>query len=127
MGFLHEPQEDHVAHTPLSAPFVVKPSLLDAVMFLAETAAPSALHMSLATQRVAGSTQSNDSTWNTGMNTTQPFHEAQKLKPKLGRQWASYLYHAAGLLTVEEMVKILSQFNWSGATRACVVEVRIHA
>ncbi|KAL9066490.1 MAG: hypothetical protein Q9161_007553 [Pseudevernia consocians] len=50
-GFLHEPRPGHIAHTALSAPFVTNLSFLDTTMFLAEIAAPTALHMATATQR----------------------------------------------------------------------------
>jgi hypothetical protein len=48
-GFLHKPQPGRIAHTPLLAPFVNNLSYLDAAMFLAKTAAPTALYMTAAT------------------------------------------------------------------------------
>ena len=50
-GFLYKPWPGHVAHTALSATFVTNLAFLDATMFLAETAAPTAMHMAMATQR----------------------------------------------------------------------------
>ncbi|KAI0861674.1 hypothetical protein F4860DRAFT_513825 [Xylaria cubensis] len=43
VGFLHQPGPGYVAHITLSIPFVTNPSLLDASLFLSETAAPAAL------------------------------------------------------------------------------------
>lgn len=42
-GFLREPEPGFVEHTALSAQFVKKPFLLDAVKFLSDTALPAAL------------------------------------------------------------------------------------
>jgi len=132
-GFLHEPQPGHVAHTPLSAPFVTNPSFLDAAMFLAESAAPAALHMAQATQRfgAGGSHRPNESAYNLALNTTKPFHTARQEQPKLNRQWFAYLHYAGGLHlhTADHVADILAQLNWSNLSisisnaRACIVEV----
>lgn len=50
-GFLHEPRPENTAHISLSAPFITNLSSLDAARFLTKTAAPTALHMFIATQR----------------------------------------------------------------------------
>ncbi|MCJ1399417.1 hypothetical protein MMC11_002619 [Xylographa trunciseda] len=122
-GFLRELQIGRVAHTSLSAPFVANPAFLDAAMFLAESAAPSALHMAPATQSFAGSHRPHESAWSLALNTSKPFHTARAERPKLNRQWSAYLHYAAGLHTVEEVADMLSQLSWSRLSNACIVEM----
>jgi hypothetical protein len=123
-GFLREPQAGHVAHTPLSCSFVDNQSLIDAVMFLAESASFAGLKMSSATQRFGASRRPNESAYNVAMDTARPFHMIRQERPKLGRQWSAYLHYAAGLHTVEKVIDVLSQLHWSNLSgNACVVEV----
>ncbi|KAK0735109.1 hypothetical protein B0T26DRAFT_690839 [Lasiosphaeria miniovina] len=122
-GFLDEPQPGFVAHTPLSAHFIANQRFLDAAMFLAESAAPTALQMATATQRFGPSRRPSESAYNLALNTIRPFHVARIERPKLNRQWAAYLHNAAGLLNPEELAQTLSQLNWSNLSHACIVEV----
>jgi AraC-like DNA-binding protein len=95
-GFLQVLQPDHVAHTALSAPFVTKPSYLDAAMFLSGTAAPAALQMAAATQRFGHSQRPNESAYNVAFNTSATFASACEQRPKLQRQWPAYLRYGTG-------------------------------
>lgn len=124
-GFLQVSHAADVAHTPLSAPFVTNPSLLDALMFLAETAAPAAMQMAAATQRFGDSRQASESAYNLSHGTIRPFHTAHADFPKLGRQWSSFLHYAAGLHAAEDINDILTQLNWSNISlvNRCIVEV----
>ncbi|KAL9094347.1 MAG: hypothetical protein Q9165_003488 [Trypethelium subeluteriae] len=111
-GFLHELQPGHVAHTPLSAPFVTNPALLDAAMFLAESVAPAALSMASATQRFGDSQRPNESAYNLALNTSQAFHAARNERSKLSRQWSAYLYYAGGLQVASDNVaEIFAQLH----------------
>ncbi len=49
-GFMSEPTPGFVKHTLISAGFLNRPALLDAGMFLGETAAPFALRMAATTR-----------------------------------------------------------------------------
>lgn len=123
-----EGQPDHVSHTPLSASFVVNPALLDAVMFLGESAAPASLQMVSATQRwrlAAPGSHQADSAWNLALDTTTPFHTLCRQRPKLGRQLSAYRHYAAGLPQLDEVVDLLSlaQLSWSNLSKACIIEV----
>lgn len=123
-GFLDEPQPSLVAHTPLSAQFIADQSFVDAAMFLADSAAPTALQMALATQCFGASQRPSESAYNLALNTIKPFHVACQERPKLSRQWSAYLQHAAGLHRDEEVVELLPQLNWLNLSNACIVEVR---
>ncbi|KAH7418870.1 hypothetical protein BKA64DRAFT_691278 [Cadophora sp. MPI-SDFR-AT-0126] len=123
VGFLSEPQPGHVAHTSLSGSFVSDPSFLDAGMFLAESAMPAALKMATATQKFAGSDSPTETAWNIHAALDQPFHVVRGEKPKLNRQHSSYLRHAAGVHTDEEVVALLSKLNWSRLWNPSMVEV----
>ncbi|GAM42428.1 hypothetical protein TCE0_044r16400 [Talaromyces pinophilus] len=118
-GFLRVIPPEMVAHTPLSAQFMASQSLLDAVVFMAETVAPAALHMPSAIQRFRDSVTA----YNIAKNDPSPFSLACQTQRKLGRQWAAYLRHAAGLHQADEVVSVLSQLNWSNLGDACIVEV----
>lgn len=137
MGFMHEPLPGFVEHTALSAGFVNRPTLLDASMFLAETAAPLALHMTGATKGChdssRGQSDSDDSSghssagssrmspWNTSCNEKQTFQAAYEQRPKLQRQWPAFFrcIGNAGCGSVE----LLSQLNWASLGTACIVDV----
>ena len=123
-GFLQEPEQGYVAHSALSARFVKQPVLLDSAMCLAETLAPSALHMSLATKR-HGRTQQNDQcAFNTAFNTKTSFADSVGQRPRLQRQWPSFSRYAiaddeAG---VEE---VLTSLDWLSLGKATVVDVSV--
>ena len=124
-GFLHEPQPAHVAHSALSAPFVTRPSYLDAVMFLSETAAPAALHMTAATQRFGQSQRPHESAYNVALNTSVTFASMCEQRSKLQRQWPAYLHHAMGDVELS-ITDVLTCFDWLSLGNATVVEVSLH-
>ncbi|KUI64697.1 6-hydroxytryprostatin B O-methyltransferase [Cytospora mali] len=133
-GFLEESVPGQVAHTPLSAPFVENPSLLDAAMFLAETAAPTALRMASAAERYGDSQSAsagasanaiaNESAYNLALDTATPFHKAREERSRLNRQWSAYLHHAGGgAHTMDGIEDMHTQLNWSKMGNAHIVEV----
>ncbi|KAF7176464.1 hypothetical protein CNMCM7691_002782 [Aspergillus felis] len=93
-GFLQEPTPGHIAHSPLSAAFVAKPSYLDAAMFLAGTVAPAAWEMAILTKQARESPHEapRDVILHKGF-----FTKADKTQlPRLQRQWQAYLRHGLG-------------------------------
>ncbi|KAL4872640.1 histidine phosphatase superfamily [Aspergillus spectabilis] len=121
-GFLYEPQPGHVAHTALSAPFVTKPSYLDAMMFLAGTAAPAALQMPAVTQRFGQSLRANETAFNLAFNTPLTFVSTSEQCPKLQRQWPAFLRY--GTKDVDDRVTdLLSGLDHFRRGSASVVEV----
>ncbi|OBT49352.1 hypothetical protein VE00_00489 [Pseudogymnoascus sp. WSF 3629] len=68
-GFLREPIPGFVSHTPLSAQFISNQSLVDATVFIAELATPTALQMPQATQRFGASSSATESAYNLALNT----------------------------------------------------------
>lgn len=123
-GFLHEPYPMHVAHSALSAPFVTRPSYLDAVMFLSETAAPAAMHMAAATQRFGQSQRPHESAYNVALNTSITFVNMCEQRSKLQRQWPAYLRHAMGGVELS-VTDVLTCFDWPSLGSATVVEVSL--
>ena len=123
-GFLRTPQSAHVAHSALSAPFVTRPSYLDAVMFLSETAAPAALHMAAATQRFGQSQRPHESAYNVALNTSSSFAGMCDQRPKLQRQWPAYLRHALNEAD-SSSTDVLTCFGWLSLRNATVVEVSL--
>lgn len=121
-GFLHEPQPGYVAHTALSAQFVVKPSYLDAAMFLAETAVPSALKMPAATQSFGHSHQTNESAYNLAFNTSTTFISSCEQRKKLQRQWSAYLRYGTDEWE-DGVCQALKSCDPLRLARASVVEV----
>jgi hypothetical protein len=125
-GFLQEPQPGYVAHSTLSASFVIQPSYLDATMFLAERVTPAALGMALATKRCSmPSKELTPDTHIIGSNTPNGFAFAgpqESRLPRLQRQWHAYLRHGTGHLcdTVTDVLTCLEPFRMANAT---VVEV----
>ncbi|KAK4119020.1 O-methyltransferase family protein [Parathielavia appendiculata] len=119
-GFLCEPRPRHVAHTPLSAGFVTKPSLGDAAVFLGGTVGRAALHMAAATQRYGETERPEQSSFVLSDKAQQSFHQACEQRPKLQRQWAAY---RRWLLDVEDrLAELLSRFDWERQRSACIIE-----
>ena len=123
-GFLHEPRPAYVAHSALSAQFVSRPSYLDAVMFLAETAAPAALNMATATQRFGQSQRPHESAYNVALNTSVTFMSMCEQRSKLERQWSAYLRHAMSDVELS-IADVLTSFDWLSLGNATVVEVSL--
>ena len=122
-GFLHEPQPGHIAHTALSAPFVTNLSFLDATMFLAETAAPTALHMATATQRYGHVESPSDSAYSIAFNTSQPFQLACVERTRLQRQWSAYRRCTGDM--DDSVTELLGRLNWRSLGSACIVDVSL--
>lgn len=122
-GFLQEPQPGYVAHTALSAPFVTRRSYLDAAMFLADTAAPAALHMVAATRRHGHSDPDRpaESPYNVAFGTARHFRSACAEQGKLQHQWPAYLACVGGM--DHGAVELLSQLDWLSLGEARVVDV----
>ncbi|KAL4784955.1 histidine phosphatase superfamily [Aspergillus varians] len=121
-GFLHEPRSGQVAHSALSAPFVTKPSYLDAVMFLASTVAPAALQMPTATQRFGASLRPNETAYNLAFNSPTTFASTCEQRPKLQRQWPAFLRY--GTNDVDDRVTdLLSRLDHFRRGSISIVEV----
>jgi hypothetical protein len=72
-GFLCQPKRGRVAHTQLSAGLVTDMSLLDATMFLAESASPTALQMVAASQQDQGVSSGGESAYCISQGASQSF------------------------------------------------------
>lgn len=121
-GFLQEPQQGHVAHSPLSAQFVTEPALLDAVMFLSGTAAPASLKMATATRQYGASDRTDQSAYTVAFDTGVPLASVFELQPRLQRQFGTYLESVtngdqAGTRDV------LMRVDWGSLGNATVVDV----
>ncbi|KAL6232649.1 hypothetical protein BDW75DRAFT_247047 [Aspergillus navahoensis] len=121
-GFLQEPDPGQVAHSALSAPFVTKPSYLDAVMFLAGTVAPSALQMPTATQRFGPSLRPNETAYNLALNNPATFASTSEQRPKLQRQWPAFLRYGTND-TDDRVTDLLSRLEYFRRGSISVVEV----
>ncbi|KAI1318224.1 hypothetical protein F5Y16DRAFT_406384 [Xylariaceae sp. FL0255] len=121
-GFLQQPQPGHVGHTALSTSFVKNPSLLDASLFLSETAGPSALQMSAATQRFGMSDRMDETAYNIAFSDPAAFANVYMQRPRLQRQWRAYLRYAGGDFETD-LLDVLCRYNWDSLDNATVVEV----
>ncbi|PCG92024.1 Hypothetical protein PENO1_090790 [Penicillium occitanis (nom. inval.)] len=119
--FLCEPQPNHIAHTALSASFVMKPEFLDATKFIAGTAAPAALQMASATQEIRSRELIRGSSL--PLNTAQSFQSLFEQAPKLQRQWVTYLGSLAEPEIDEGATDVFRQLDWPRFGAACIIEV----
>jgi hypothetical protein len=122
-GFLREPEAGQVAHTTVSAQFASRPLFRDAARFLTESVAPAALHMPAHTRRLHDLGHLDDSTSVYSLalsNGFQSFQQECEQRPKLERQWASYLQLTGN--TGENTMEVLTRLDWSNLGSACVVE-----
>lgn len=117
-GFLHEPKPGLVRHTALSAQFVKKPFLTDAVAFLSDTALPAALQMVSATRRQTHvpNTKGPDAQLDQSLGAKCEQH------PKLKRQVAAY-YRLRQNAFDDSVTEILSRLDWTSLGDATIVQV----
>lgn len=120
-GFLSEPLVGQIAHTHLSAEFVTNLSYFDASMFLARTAAPTALKMAATTQQYGCSTQSQHSAYAVAFGTDQSFKKVCQQHPKIQRQWLAYWKHIGS--TSQEFVELMAKLDWLSLGTARIVDV----
>lgn len=121
--FLHLPRAGHVAHTPLSAAFVRKPSLLDAALFASEVGAPAAFHMADATRNPGAG--DSGTAYNFACHTTLPFSVECRQRQRLQRQCLAHLRYILGE-DEAGFSDVLMQYDWQGlahATTVVIVEV----
>ncbi|KAL4968759.1 uncharacterized protein BDV14DRAFT_187543 [Aspergillus stella-maris] len=121
-GFLSEPQPGQVSHSALSAPFVTKPSYLDAVMFLSGTVAPAALQMPVSTQRFGPSLRPNETAYNLAFNNPVTFASTCEQRPKLQRQWPAFLRYGT-INTEDRVTDLLSRLDHFRRGNISIVEV----
>ncbi|KAH8711851.1 hypothetical protein GQ44DRAFT_742827 [Phaeosphaeriaceae sp. PMI808] len=121
-GFLDEPQPGLVRHTALSAQFVKKPFLTDAVAFLSDTALPAALQM-VSTTRQRGQLPNNRQ-HNFDLDTQSDLSLGAKCKqyPKFKRQVAAYDRLRQNAFD-DSVTEILSRLDWTSLGDATVVQV----
>ncbi|KAF4206983.1 hypothetical protein CNMCM8927_004078 [Aspergillus lentulus] len=122
-GFLQEPQPGHIAHSPLSSLFVSRPSLRDAMMFLADSATPAALQMASATSRFGDTvTSDTDTAYNIAFDHRDSFFFACEQRPKLHRRWSAYLQQT-GSDASDLTRQVLARVDWFNLDNVSVVEV----
>lgn len=132
-GFLREPVPGLVEHTEISAGFVNRPVLLDAAMFLAETAAPNALQMAATTrgkqEKPRGQPQyderSGDSSYIMTCNEEQTFQSLFQPPVKLQRHRSAFFKFMGD--SGRGSLGLLGQLNWASLGNACVVDVGGHS
>ncbi|QIW99247.1 hypothetical protein AMS68_004765 [Peltaster fructicola] len=122
IGFLCEPEPGYAAHSPLSAEFVQKPSLVDVIMFTAEISAPSALAMKSTTTTYNDSPLHNETAYNVAFETNESFASVLEKKGKVQRQYLALERHIA-LAGDEHIASLLSTLSWVSLGDVTVVEV----
>ena len=125
-GFLQEPVAGFVAHTSLSTTFMTELSYFDAVMFLANHVAPSALNLTSVQQKLDDPAQ--PLAWK---NVTNPSASALGSKssfasicaddPQLSRQRLAYRNSMADL--DDNLESLLGQINWQSLGNSTIVHV----
>jgi hypothetical protein len=122
-GFLREPRPGNVAHTTLSSAFVLRPSLLDCMMFIAETIVPNALNMPKATRRDGHAAQ-QASSYQVAMNSSSSIGAACDGDSRLRRQLEAFSRLAASAKQ-QRLQQLLAPLGWESLGPSIVVEVRI--
>ncbi|EUC41193.1 hypothetical protein COCMIDRAFT_40596 [Bipolaris oryzae ATCC 44560] len=122
VGFLHEPEPEFVAHTPLSSQFVTKPSLIDAVLFICHTAMPTGLQMAEATRLQVHSTDSSPCAYALASRSVKGRGSENGQQPNLHRQLMAYQRLSNRALD-DCVTQLLSSLDWSHLDGATVVQV----
>ena len=121
-GILCEPEPGSVAHTPMSIYFVTRPSLLDTTVFIAATAAPTALHMADATRVGKDALQAHVSAYGLFSNSSASLEARCEQEPRLRRQVVAFQRFAASVAD-EDGITAISSLDWHRLGAAKVVEV----
>ncbi len=125
VGFLHEPQLDHVSHTGLSAGFVTRPSHLDAALFLAETATPVALQMGSGSEQDGRADSPRDSLYSLLSPSAQTFQADCERSPRLQRQLSAFNHHLLDVIDDKATTSLLTRLDWRSLGSARVVDVSV--
>lgn len=124
VGFFQEPQPQYMAHTALSASFVIRPSQLDMAMFLAETAAPAAYHMAEATKHNKSATGTRQqSAFMAAFDQSQSFPQVCQQRQALYRQWNTYLRYIADDRDDDVIVQLLGSLDWTSMPSTYIVGI----
>ncbi|CAK1361635.1 hypothetical protein CB0940_03009 [Cercospora beticola] len=121
VGFLHEPVPCQVAHTALSASFVIKPSLLDAALFLSDTAVPASLKMVTASKQFADVQDAQHTAFNLAMSTPHSFAKSCEQERRLSRRAQTYFRYCMGDDDAG-VREVLGQLDWSSLGNATIVD-----
>lgn len=124
INFLREPQPGYIAHTTLSASFVSRPSHLDAALFLAETAAPTALSMTSTTKLYGQSNSPIECAYSLAFHPAQSFQSSCHESPKLYRQFCAYTRYLDSV-DDEAATELLGRLDWLNLGNVRVVDVRV--
>jgi hypothetical protein len=122
-GILEEPQAGLVKHTTLSAQFVKKPFLTDALAFLNDTAIPTALQMVRSTRHGIQTINTKQIGVSIDAQRNLSLSENCERHPKLRRQVGAY--HRMRQTALDDSVtEILCRLDWTSLGDATVVQVR---
>lgn len=120
IGFLNEPDPGHIAHTALSAQFVVDFSLFDSILFLLTTVVPCSMQMSTLTQRHGSAFPTNDGAYRIAFNTSQSFDAACVEGSRLRREWLAYKSNTT--IVDETIADVLLRQDWHSLGHVKVVD-----
>jgi hypothetical protein len=120
-GLLEPAKRGRVAHAQLSAAFVTDMSLLDATMFLAESAAPAALQMVAASQQDQGVGSGGESAYCISQGASQSFEASYLQQERLRRQW--FAFHQCTVYQGDSLIETLGQLNWGSLEDRSIVDV----
>ena len=124
--FLQELQAGFVAHTSLSASFMTELFYFDAVMFLANNVAPSALDLTSVLQKLVktvppSSRKNVISSPTSALDSDRSFASACANNPQLSRQWSAYQNNMPA--SDDRLASLLSQLNWQSLGESTLVHV----
>jgi hypothetical protein len=107
-GLLHEAEDGHVRHTPISAQFASRTSFRDAAMFLAEHAAPAALQMARHPKHSAEDLSQSFE------YERQTVRQKMEHRPKLERQCVAFFRHIGDecLKSTDHGSEVLTRLDW---------------
>ncbi|PPJ55992.1 hypothetical protein CBER1_03429 [Cercospora berteroae] len=121
VGFLHEAVPCQVAHTALSASFVIQPSLLDAALFLSDTAVPASLKMVTASKQFADVQDAQHTAFNLAMRTPHSFATSCEQDRRLSRRAQTYFRYCMGDDDAG-VGEVLGQRDWKALGKASIVD-----
>lgn len=121
-GLLREPKAGHLAHSRISAQFVLSPAFLDWSSFLTDYLEPSASRLADATERWGDTGEVNQTAYNIAFNTPLPVFEHMKGSKEVSNIFGGYMravMKSEGLA----MKHLMSGYDWASLGKAHVVDV----
>ena len=123
-GLLAEPTPGHLAHSRISAQFIVSPDLLSWATFMTHCSSPTAACFTDATARWSDAVEKTQTAYNIANDTEMPFFAHVAQSKEMTSSFAGYM-RALKECEGTALEHVLEGFDWGSLGNAHVVDVSL--